>query len=113
MATWPATLQQCLEVQGYSESERDNVIRSPMGYGPAKLRRRTTHRIDDISGFIYVEEADLDTLKGFYRDNGPLPFDWIDFQTGLPATYRFRAAPVYRAVGGELYTATLQLELVP
>lgn len=113
MAQWPTELQQCLEVSGFSESQRDTVIRSPVGYGPAKLRKRTTQPIDDISGIIYVEEADLDILKQFYEDNGSLTFDWIDFQTGLPASYRFRAAPTYRAIGGELYIANLQLELMP
>ena len=113
MASWPTELQQCLETSGYQRTIRDNVLRSQMSYGPAKMRFMTTNKIVDHSGFIYIEEDLIAVLDQFYADNGSIPFDWINFQTGAPATYRFRSAPAYRAVGGLEYTATLQLEEVP
>jgi len=119
---WPPSLPQAPEPTGYVNIERGNVISSPMGYGPAKLRQRSTQALRDVTMHFFLESTgsqDVNdpmwTLDNFYTNTleRVLEFDWIDHRTGNPATYRFKAPPSISPYGTALYwDVTLELEII-
>lgn len=114
MATWPASpFPQKPRPEGFTQTSRDNVIRSPVDYGPAKTRARTTAGIEDITCQIEIEETDLGTLRTFYNTNRSIPFTWIDWLTETSQDYKFTAPPTYTPLGGQWWLVTLSLETVP
>jgi len=121
---WPsaANLPQYLRLQGYAQANDGGVIRSPMGYGPAKLRRRTTAVVQRVSGSLTLTATEKDNLITFYdttTEGGVLPFNWFDFLNGLDSSphdeveYRFAAPPQYTTLGGGLWLASLLFEVLP
>jgi hypothetical protein len=114
MATWPAGLMQVPLQSGFGESRKDNNIRSSMGYGPDKLRRRTTVAIQNVTAAIEQLETELSILDDFYEANSSIVWEWVDFlDFTTPANYRFKAPPTYRPMGGQWWSITLNLEIIP
>jgi len=116
MSTWPSTLPQSAQIKAYSQSANDNVIRSTMGYGPAKLRRRTTTIIQTVNIVLTMTDTQKDTLITFYGttlSDGTLEFDWTDHLNSGTVSYRFTAPIMWSSYGGDLWNATLALEIVP
>ena len=118
--TWPAGLPQYLRLQGYAQQRVNDTIRSPMGYGPDKVRRRTTGVIQNVPGSLILTNAQKNTLQTFYittLTGGSERFNWIDFLSGdspLPAVeYRFIQPPTYTSAGNGTWFAVLALELLP
>ena len=111
MATWPVTLPQIPLRAGQAEQERDNVLRSAMGYGPAKLRRRTTVRMSDVIDPFILSSAQKATLETFYDDNAAIPWDWDD-GNGL-RSFRFKAPPAFRELSCDVWAANIQIEVMP
>ena len=75
---WPSTLPQVALLDGYGETFPDTIYRSPMEFGPAKSRRRTSAGIRHISWPIILTSAELDILYDFYNDTllgGNIPFE--------------------------------------
>ena len=117
-AEWPASLPVPL-VEGVSYSSQDNIIRSQMDAGVAKIRRRYTAVPEDVSFQLLLTLAQLQTLVDFHDITlkGVLPFDWIEFRKpeadwGTLVTYRFKSRPTFAPVHGALWRATLELELL-
>ena len=115
MALWPASLPQIPLQSGFSQSRKDNNIRSQMGYGPDKTRRRTTVAIQSVIAAIELLEDELYILDDFYEANSAIPWTWKDFQQpSMPdASYRFMSPPAYRPMGGQWWSVTLNLEIMP
>lgn len=118
MASWPDDttnpgFPQIPLQSGFSQTRKDNTIRSAMGYGPDKLRRRTTVDIQMVTAAIELLEDQLVILDDFYNDNQSIPWDCTNFLTMQPAVYRFKAPPAYRPMGGQWYSVTLSLEIIP
>ncbi len=111
MATWPTTLPE-FETPGYSDAERNNVIRSPNSYGPAKTRQRTTMPLRNIRGQIQVDSASSLVLDQFYADNAAIPFDKLNPRTGLTGQYKFVTPPSYTNLGGDEWLASFDVEVV-
>jgi hypothetical protein len=111
MADWPPTLPQTALQNGYGDTQRDNVLRSPMGYGPAKTRRQVTTVIRDGTRAFVLTDAQKATLDAFYESDGALVWTW-DEGAGVQ-NYRFRAAPRYRPVSCDQWSAAVQVEIVP
>lgn len=119
MSTWPASLPQAPLTTGYSETPRDNVIRSPMGYGPDKTRRRTTSKIVDIGMQLLMTSTQTATLDTFYYDTiaqvGVV--DWVHHRLGGSAQYYFTAPPIYvpssydAEADEDSWLVTLQMEI--
>ena len=112
---WPASLPQVLEIEGYSETLANTVIRTAMETGPAKRRRRFTAAPRPIKGKVTLDATQRATLKTFYETTlggGALSFDWTDPVTGSPATFAFFSPPQIRGDDG-LFPVTLDLELLP
>jgi len=114
--SWPGTLPTAPEPSGYTNVERDAVLRSEMGYGPAKLRQRTSVVIRDVTMHFFLDNTDMETLNDFYTNTleRTQPFSWINHLTGDPVNYRFIVPPTFVPFGSALYwDVTIQLEIVP
>ena len=57
MSTWPATIP--LLKEGYKESPPDRVLRSNMGVGPAKLRRRSSSAVRNVSIKLFLTDEQI------------------------------------------------------
>ena len=115
-ATWPASLPQVPNARGYSEAPPDSTIRTSMGYGPDKVRRRTTANARVFVAPLIVNKTQVATLDAFYLDTlggGVDEFDWVNPRTGSAATLRFQASPQYTNIGADEYSVTLSLEELP
>lgn len=115
MAVWPATLPQNFQVQGYSESGADNILRTTMDVGPDKLRRRTTSNVRRVTGSMWLTPAQYTELRTFFEVThqfGALTFTKDD-EHGINRTWRFISPPVYSTVGPENWQVRLQLEEMP
>lgn len=114
MADWPSSLPKPLASQiAYATSE--NVIRTQMDAGFAKLRRRFTANPEEVSFTLLLSEAQAQTLSDFaiVTLSDVLPFDWVDFRKLDDATtvvYRFKQRPAFRYAGPRLWYADVVLE---
>ena len=115
MSDWPSTLPQAPEPQGYTNIERNNVIRTGMGYGPDKLRQNNTQVIRDVSMQFFLENSDADTLDDFYINTLSRvdSFTWKDHRTDNVSLYRFKSPPSFVPFGTALWwDISLQLEIL-
>jgi hypothetical protein len=137
---WPTALPQYLLTRNYAEDDPNTVVRTTMDAGPAKVRRRFTAGVRQVSGIIVVDEDQLDTLSDFFMNDcagGAIAFQWTmqrrQRDTSEPAdtsqiadtsllplifvgtnTYRFVKAPKYTDCGdGQHYEVALALEILP
>lgn len=105
MPTWPASLPQAPEREGYSEQWIDPVLRAPMR-GPQLTRLQFTAVPKlYVCPFMFTL-AQLDTFEAFFEQDlfwGALPYDWKE--RGIPtnpvASFQIVEMPVYIPVGGE------------
>ena len=101
-ASWPATLPQSLEVQGFNADFPDNRIISPMASGPPKLRARGTGASEVIRGANHMTATQLATLWTFYfttLDSGTKDFDRNHPRTGASKEWHFIGLPTYTRAG--------------
>mgnify|MGYP001170021751 CR=1 FL=1 len=116
MASWPSTLPQELIAETLSIEMPDNLLRSDMDIGPAKVRRRTTSNVTKVSGDIIVTRDQYNTLSSFFSNNasyGATEFDWINPITGSSCSMRFSAPPRVKPEKGSLLRVSLSLEIMP
>ena len=114
MPDWPiAPFPQVPERAGYSEDEVDNVIRSQMGYGPAKLRQRTTAVLNNSTQVFTLTDADKATFEAFYATNKSIAFNWNNTLGLGTQSYRFLAPPRYQEITCDQWKLQVQLERLP
>jgi hypothetical protein len=116
MAAWPGTLPDWVLSQGYGEKPPDQLLRSQVEQGPAKVRRRYTAAPRPVQVSIAVTAAQLETFDAFYLttlEGGALTFDWQHPRTGVSKTFRFVKQPEYTHLGGLQYTVSMDLEIMP
>lgn len=117
MPTWPGTLPQSPDADGYTESPPDVLLRTQMDAGPPKVRRRSTAGPRSVGMRMTLSLDQVQTLDDFFWTTcqaGALPFDWVHPRTGNAATFRWRSPPRYEGSGSdEAWRATLDLEIVP
>lgn len=112
---WPTSLPVPL-VEGISYTPGQNVIRSQMDAGVAKMRRRFTAVPETLTFNLVLIEAQVQVLQDFVEITlaDVLPFDWIDFRkpTGTGVTYRFTKRPGFtpRSAAGNRWVAAIELE---
>lgn len=117
MAHFPPLLPPLTSIKGFSGTEADNVIRTSMDIGPAKVRRRSTAApiIYKLSHAAYTK-AQLMTFLQFYRDDvahGALPFTMDDPLTETEITCKFLSPPQWAPVSTDLFTVTVDVEVLP
>ena len=113
---FPASLAQCLEINSYSYQDAPNVLRTEMDVGPAKVRRRYTVAIANVTGSMSFSQAQVQTFKQFYDftlSSGTKPFTFTDPVTQTDKTYRFVEAPAYTPITDKYWNVSLVLEILP
>ncbi len=115
MAAYPATLPAPL-LGTFSESPPDNIIRTSMDTGYAKIRRRTTAKARDLSYSLMLTAAQVTTLDTFYvttTNSGADEFTYSHPRTGASHKARFTAPPQYQNVDKDIYSASVSIEILP
>lgn len=115
-AVWPVSLQQKLNESGFGISHGDTTIRSDMDIGPAKVRRRFTRGIDNISGSIWLTTSEYTTFRYFYDttlNGGVNRFEFNHPIDGTLKEYRFSSPPKYTSIGGGKFSVSMQWEEMP
>ena len=111
MSDWPVGLPQVPLRAGYSRMERNTVIRSNMGYGPAKVRNRVITEMHDNVVRFQIDDAQKATLETFYSDNKALEWGWA--YPGALVNYRFLSPPAYSEVQCDIWFVTMNVEQMP
>ena len=118
MATWPSTLPQQLEQEGFNDVFPEGAIRTEMASGNPYQRTRYTAAIEPFSGMLYLDAAQYQTLKDFWITTlglGALSFDWVHPITGAAATVQFIATKPPKITGtkGTLFAVQVMIEVLP
>lgn len=109
---WPAELPQVLILNNLSAEKQNNVIRTQMGAGPAKIRRRYTVSTKNFNGQIIINENQRRILEEWFDETlagGALRFAMKDPQTLNYSQFRFREHYKEDSING-LWKITLSLE---
>ena len=113
MPAWPASLPQRPRRSGYVETPPDIVTRTPMSYGPAKLRPKfgTAIRVVrcSIGPLTAAQKADLDTFYRTTTQQGTIWWDWVHPRTGAAVQMRFMSGINYSAASTTMTFAHLSL----
>lgn len=110
MADWPSTLSILLD--NYSEEAPDRVIRSQMDVGPAKIRRRSSAAVRNISLNLFLNDAQVETFDDFFDANDALVFNFTNPRTAVVENARFTSKPSYTRKE-TMWAVSVQLELLP
>ena len=119
MASWPSSLPQEVQVQGFSISpDSGGAIRTEMDSGPAFQRSRYTATTEPFSGRVWLDATQFQTFRTFYVDtlaNGSVSFDWKHPITKNAATVRFDVSQPWQisAIAGTLFAVDMRLEVLP
>lgn len=116
MSTWPASLPQTPLASGFSQSLANNVVRTEMDTGKAKVRRRFSAGVTPVQAALSLTGTQKDTLIAFYSStlsDGADEFSWTDHLNGGTVSYRFVSPPQYSYESADLWRTTLNLEIVP
>jgi hypothetical protein len=115
MAAWPDTLPTAPNQDGFQEDPPNNLIRTAMDIGLAKLRRRSTSAPRFITCAYDLTKAQVGYLETFYITttyDGADPFTWTHPRTAGTLTVRFAAPPSYLALDFQI-RAVIVLEVAP
>ena len=110
MATWPTAI--VITRDNYKETPPNNVIRTNMDVGPAKLRRRTTANIRPVELSLVLTDDLLDTFDAFYLANDALRFDFPNPRTEETVSARFANTPDY-TLNETVWNVKVSLEILP
>lgn len=115
--SWPSTLPAPQADNGTAYAGVEEVIRTEMDAGVAKMRPRWSGTAEPFACTLKLSQAQWSTLQAFYATTlkRTLPFDWVDFRSGQPGTYRFLRKPAASYIKGAVdrWLVTLQLEILP
>lgn len=116
-ATWPTSLPQAFQQNGYSQGEGEGRLRTQPDQGPGKVRRRFTAVPKPLTGVMEVTNAQLATLDSFVLNDiqgGSLPFTFPDPLGGSALLVMFgQAMPSWTNLGGGWFSVTLDLLVMP
>lgn len=110
MTAWPASIP--ITRDNYTETTPDRVIRSDMGVGPQKVRRRSSAAVRQVSLRLFLTDAQVATLDTFFDANDALVFDFVDPRTNGTKRTRFTAPPTY-ALNETMWDVSIKLEYLP
>ena len=114
--SFPSTLQQLLNEEGFTQTLGSTIVRSNVDTGLAKTRQRYTKAVDKFSCTINLQKDDYNTLITFFRTTlagGSLTFNYDHPFTGLESEFRFLKEPSMRPKGALWFTVNMQWEEVP
>lgn len=115
MDTWPVSLQQKVDVAGFSYTPGDTRVATEMDIGPKKVRSRFTDGVDKYECQVLLDFDDVTTFKAFYKttlSNGTLPFSFVDPLTEVDTAFRFSPGqePIIRPLGGRVFSLSMSWE---
>lgn len=113
---WPDGLPSAPLRDGYSESQASAVIRTDMDAGPARVRRRTSAHVTDITARYLFNDAQMDTFMAFFNQDagaGAVIFAMPHPRTGETVSARFRTPPQARALQRGYSFVDVSLEIMP
>ena len=116
MPTWPASLPQVPESSSYEETAPNELLRTQMDSGPAKVRRRFTSGVRDYGMTFRMTKAQVATLDTFYittLSGGVVKYDWTNPRTGATDTFRFKSPPKYQHRTGDFWRVAIEIEQLP
>lgn len=93
MPTWPGTLPQKPLSGSWSRVPQINNVAFEPAVGPPIVRRRGSVRTHMVRGRFGMSQAQIVTFETFYETDlkdGSLSFDWVDPETGVTASWRFK-----------------------
>lgn len=109
MSVWPSNLKISRNI---SEQPAENVIRSDMDLGPAKLRRRTVANVRNFDFTLDLTDNLLEVFDNFYTENDAYAFDFVHPRTKKNCRARFRELPSYK-LNETLWEVSVKLEILP
>ena len=116
MDNWPLSLQQHLNSDNFQVVLGDTLVRSQMDVGPDKVRNRYTKGVDLYTASVNLDIDDYDTLSNFFKTtlgNGSLPFLFHNPLTDADETFRFKAPPAIKPLGGRIFRIDMTWERMP
>ncbi len=116
MPSWPATLPASPLLERFRETAPNNVVRTEMEQGPAKLRQRTTAAVRTMIVSYLLSKAQVATLEAFYLttlQGGTAGFDFTHPRTAATVSCRFVRPPEYGIGNGNYFKVALELEVLP
>lgn len=111
--TWPASLDQCFLIGGFSQQNRPVVIRSEVDAGPPKVRRRYTKPIRNVTGAIKADKAQTVALNTFFDvtlQGGVKRFQFTNPITDTLEEFRFIDPPVITPLTSNHFLINMNLE---
>ena len=110
---FPSSLQQLLNESGFKQDIGSTTIKSSMGVGQDKVRRRYTKSIDKFSCSIDIEKNDYLILYNFFNTtlNGGVGTFYYDHPiTGVQTVFRFIGTPSFVPMGGTWFKSSFTWE---
>ncbi len=114
--SWPAFLQDKLNQAGFSYVPQDNVLRSQTEVGPAKVRPRSTKRVDNLAATILITVDQFQDWDDFFTvdlANGTNQFVFNHPFTGVPTNFRFAKPYKIDPAGGVELSVSMEWEKLP
>lgn len=113
---WPTSLPQRALVDGYNKEYANNKIESGMESGNVKQRLRFTTAPTSFSVSFQMNLEEKDIFKEFYEDTlayGTREYEWVvpaQDDDDNTAMFRIIGSPTERAIAGNLFTITMNLQ---
>jgi len=114
MIYWPTSLRDYFLIS-WRELPPQNVVRSPMDAGPAKVRRRSTADVRTFELRMFLKPSLLTVLDDFFvttTKSGTLSFEMKNPRTKSDQNFRFVDRPTY-VQHKRGYIVNLTLEELP
>jgi hypothetical protein len=115
-ATWPESLQQYLNEDGFSFETGSTVIRTENQNGPVKIRRTMTKSVDRLQCTINLTTSQYSVLNYFFDttlNGGANTFNFVHPISGVLTEFRMTQPPSYRSMGGGNFRVSMSWETVP
>ncbi len=112
MVAWPSQLK--IERQNYRERPANNILRTGMGQGPDKIRRKSTSNPRPVNFTVFATLTEANTLRTFYETDtlgGVIQFDFTSLLTGVTHKARFLEEPEFVA-NETMWNISVSLELL-
>jgi len=110
-ATWPTSLQQCLNQGDFSEAPKDTNIYTQPETGATKRRRRFTKQEVNLTASIIVNAAQYTTFKNFVEvtlKDRINPFDFEHPITGEAKVYKLAGPENIQPHGALTWRVSMQ-----
>ena len=112
---WPSDLPQNFLRDDFAGKSADNIIASQTAVGPAKVRRRSTAGVAQISGSMHMTPAQFATFAAFVSSDlvdRAKAFTFPAPITGTGTLVRMTNPYAYGFIGVD-YKVSFQLEVLP